>query len=195
MNAAGWELSILRADIRALERTAETLGRELGDWDGKRIREHGSPKAMLGVGFTELDDGGDGSEVLRQVVDALSATSGYDSSGRGIPSTEIAGRVNEYLAASGSWFPPIVDLCNATGVSERRLRSAFIDCYDMPPSHYLRRRALSAVHKSLRRPPSEWGSVASIAYAHGFRHLSDFARYYRQVYGVLPSETLRSNGS
>jgi AraC-like DNA-binding protein len=194
MDAAGWELSILCADIRALEGTAETLGRELGDWDGKRIREHGPPKTMLGVGFTELDDGGDGSEVLRQVVDALSATSGYDSSGRGIPSAKIAGRVNDYLAASGSWFPPIVDLCNATGVAERRLRSAFIDCYDMPPSHYLRRRALSAVHQILGRSSPGWDSVTSIAHAHGFRHLSDFARYYRQTYGALPSEALRSNG-
>jgi AraC family ethanolamine operon transcriptional activator len=122
-------------------------------------------------------------------------TSGYDSSPSGVLSTEIVGRVNEYLAASGSWFPSMADLCNATAVSERRLRSAFIDCYDIPPSHYLRNRALSAVHESLRRPSSEWGSVTSIAYAHGFRHLSDFARYYRQVYGALPSETLRSNGS
>jgi AraC-like DNA-binding protein len=150
---------------------------------------------MIDAGFAELDSGGDGPEVLRQVVDALSVTSGYDSSRRGIPSTEIVGRVNEYLAASGSWLPPIVDLCNATAVSERRLRSAFVDCYDMPPSHYLRSRALSAVHQILRSPSSELGSVASTADAHGFRHLSDFARYYRQVYGVTPSETLRSNGS
>jgi AraC-like DNA-binding protein len=195
LDAADWELSILVADFRALEATAETLGRELGDWDGRRIRQHGPPKIMIDAGFAELDSGGDGPEVLRQVVDALSVTPGYDSSRRGIPSTEIVGRVNEYLAASGSWLPPIVDLCNAAAVSERRLRSAFIDCYDMPPSRYLRSRALSAVHRILRSPPSEWGSVAPIAYAHGFRHLSDFARYYRQVYGATPSETLRSNGS
>jgi AraC-like DNA-binding protein len=195
MDAAGWELSIVCADIRALERTAETLGRELGDWDGRRIREHGPPEAMLSAGFTELDDGGDGTEVLRQVVDALSATSGYDSSERGIPSTEIVGRVNDYLAASGSWFPPIADVCNATGVSERRLRSAFIDCYDMPPSQYLRSRALSSVHQILGRSSLGWDSVTSIAHDHGFRHLGDFARYYRQAYGDTPSETLRSNGN
>ena len=197
LDAAGWELSILCADIRALEATAETLGRELGDWDGRRIRRHGPPKAMLSAGFAELDDGGDGSEVLRQVVDALSATSDYDSSRRGIPSTEIVGRVNDYLAASESWFPPIVNLCNATGVSERRLRSAFIDCYDLPPTRYLRSRALSAVHQILRKPSPEWGSVTvtSIALAHGFRHLSNFALYYRQAYGATPSETYRSNGN
>jgi AraC family ethanolamine operon transcriptional activator len=150
---------------------------------------------MLGAGFTELDDGGDGSEVLRQVVDALSATSGYDSSERGIPSTEIVGRVNDYLAASGSWFPPIADVCNATGVSERRLRSAFTECYDVPPSHYLRNRALAAVDRSLREQSPAWTTVSSVAHAHGFRHLSDFARYYRRVYGATPSETLRSNGN
>lgn len=194
IDAVGWELSILCADSRALEATAEALGRELGDWDGKRIGRHGPPKAMIDAEFAELDSGGDGPEVLRQVLDALSVTPGYDSSPRGVPSTEIVGRVNEYLAASGSWFPPIVDLCNATAVSERRLRSAFIDCYDMPPTHYLRARALSAVHQILKGASSKSGSVASIAYAHGFRHLSDFARYYRQTYGALPSETLRSNG-
>jgi AraC-like DNA-binding protein len=195
LDGAGWELSILCADSRALEAMAETLGRELGDWDGRRIKRHGPPTTMIDGGFAELDSGGDGPEVLRQVLDAVSVTSGYDSSLRGVPSSEIVGRVNEYLAASGSWFPPMVDLCNAAAVSERRLRSAFIDCYDMPPTRYLRSRALSAVHKMLRRPSSEGGSVTSIAYAHGFRHLSDFARYYQQVYGALPSETLRSNGS
>jgi AraC-like DNA-binding protein len=195
VDSTGWELSILCADIRALEATAGTLGRELGDWSGRRIRRQGPPTAMLGAGFTELDSGGDGPEVLRQVVDALSVTSGYDSSGRGIPSTEIVGRVNDHLEASGLWFPPIADLCNAAGVSERRLRSAFIDCYDMPPSHYLRSRALSAVHGILRRSSPGRDSVTSIAQTHGFRHLSDFARYYRQAVGATPSETLRSNGN
>ena len=192
MDAAGWELSILCADIRALERTAETLGRELGDWDGRRIRGHGPPKAMFSAEFTELDDGGDGSEVLRQVVDALSATSDYDSSRRGIPSTEIVGRVNDHLEASGAWFPQIVDLCIAAAVSERRLRSAFIDCYGMPPSRYLRSRALSSAHQILRQRSPEWDSVSTIALAHGFRHLSNFARYYRQAYGSTPSEAFRS---
>jgi AraC-like DNA-binding protein len=195
VDSHGWELSILCADIRALEATAETLGRELGDWSGRRIRQQGPPRAMLGVEFTELDSGGDEAEVLRQVVDALSVTSGYDSSGRAIPSTEIVGRVNDHLEASGLWFPPMVNLCNATGVSERRLRSAFIDCYDMPPSHYLRSRALSAVHTMLRGSSPGRDSVTSIAYAHGFRHLGDFARYYRQAYGAAPSEALRSNGN
>jgi AraC-like DNA-binding protein len=195
VDSAGWELSILCADLRALEATAETLGHELGDWDGRRIRRQGPPKTMLGAGFAELDSGGDGPEVLRQVVDALSATSDYGSSRRRIPSAEIVGRVNGYLAASGLWFPPIVDLCSAAAVSERRLRSAFIDCYDMPPSHYLRSRALSAAHQILRRPSPELGSVTSIAHAHGFRHLSNFAHYYRQAHGVTPSETLRSNGN
>jgi AraC-like DNA-binding protein len=190
--SAGLELSILCADIPALEATAETLGRELGDWDGRRIRQQGPPKAMLGAGSTELDSGGDGPEVLSQVVDALSAVSGYDSPGRGIPSTEIVGRVNDHLEASGSWFPPIVGLSNAVGVSERRLRSAFIDCYDVPPSHYLRSRALSAVHRILRRSSPEWDSVTAIADAHGFRHLGNFACYFRQIYGVTPSEMLRS---
>ena len=195
VNSAGSELSIVCADIRALEATAEALGRELVDLDGRRVTRQGPPNAIFSAVFTELDDGGDGAQVLRQIVNAVSATSRANTSRRGIRSTEIVGRVNDHLEASGAWLPPIVDLCIAAGASERRLRSAFIDCYDMPPSHYLRSRALSAVNKSLRRPSSEWGSVTSIAHAHGFRHLSDFARYYRRVYGVLPSETLRSNGS
>ena len=138
------------------------------------------------------DGGGDGAEVLRQIVNALSATSGDNSSRRGIPSHEIVGRVNDYLAASGAWFPSIVDLCTAAGVSERRLRSAFIDCYDMPPSRYLRGRALSSVHRILRQRPPAWDSVSSIAHAHGFRHLSNFALYYRQAYGSTPSATFQT---
>ena len=150
---------------------------------------------MLHAGFTELDSDGEGPEVLRQVVNALSVTSRNVGWRRGIPSTEIVGRVNDYLEASGSWFPPIVDLCNAAAVSERRLRSAFTECYDLPPSHYLRNRALAAADRSLREQSPAWTTVSSVACAHGFRHLSDFARYYRRVYGARPSETLRSNGN
>jgi AraC-like DNA-binding protein len=192
VDSAGCELSIVCADIRALEATAETLGRDLADWDGRRVRRQGPPKAIFSAGFTELDDGGDGAQVLRQIVNALSATSGDNRSRRGIRSTEIVDRVNDYLEASGAWFPSIVDMCKAAAVSERRLRLAFIDCYDMPPSRYLRSRALSSAHQILRQPSPEWDSVSTIALAHGFRHLSNFALYYRQTYGSTPSETFRS---
>jgi AraC-like DNA-binding protein len=192
VDSAGSELSIVCADIRALEATAETLGRELPDLDGRRVTRQGPPKAIFSAVFTELDDGGDGAQVLRQIVNAVSATSRDNSSRRGIRSTEIVGRVNDHLEASGAWFPPIVDLCIASAVSERRLRSAFIDCYDMPPSRYLRSRALSSAHQILRQRSPEWDSVSAIALAHGFRHLSNFALYYRQTYGSAPSETYRA---
>ena len=44
-------------------------------------------------------------------------------------------------------------LCEASGVSERRVRSAFYECYQMSPTAYLRVAALNAVRRELVEGP------------------------------------------
>ena len=84
----------------------------------------------------------------------------------------------------------LADLCKASGVSERRVRSAFYQCYEMSPTAYLRVTALTAVRHELLGGPDGRDAVSRAATDWGFWHLSRFAAQYRALFGELPSRTL-----
>src|SRR5262249_35473370 len=79
----------------------------------------------------------------------------------------------------------LVDLARAAGVSERRVRRAFRDQVGVPPTTYLRTRALQAAQAELLAGES----VSRAATDFGFAHLSRFAAEYRKLFGELPKET------
>jgi AraC family ethanolamine operon transcriptional activator len=83
------------------------------------------------------------------------------------------------------------DLCQATGVSERTLRSAFRNVYGVGPNRVLKLRRLVQVRHTLQRPSAET-RVAEVATQHGFWDLGRFAGDYRRVFGESPSQTLRN---
>ena len=192
-DAVGLVAEVLCLEYESLRETADVLGVDIGDWEHRRAWLDGpgfQGRSILDVG-SELDPDGDASALLSSVALTLSSASFKVGSRRNLSSREIVGRSFEYLEVNGSWFPPIAALCKAVWVSERRLRQAFVDCFDLSPSHVLRVRALSAVYEALRIGTTHNTSVSSVAIRHGFRHLGDFARYYRAAYGETPSQTLR----
>jgi AraC-like DNA-binding protein len=81
-------------------------------------------------------------------------------------------------------------LCEASGVSERRVRSAFYECYQMSPTAYLRVAALNAVRRDLVEGPRLRDAVSHAATDWGFWHLSRFAAQYRALFGESPRHTL-----
>ena len=82
------------------------------------------------------------------------------------------------------------EVARACGVARRTLQAAFAEARGMGPMQWLRERRLAAVHAALRRPAGEQRpSVTATALAHGFAHLGDFARAYRQAYGETPRQT------
>ena len=84
----------------------------------------------------------------------------------------------------------LADLCAASCVSERRVRSAFYECYQMSPTAYLRVAALNAVRRELIEGPRLRNAVSHAAADWGFWHLSRFAAQYRTLFGESPSHTL-----
>jgi AraC family ethanolamine operon transcriptional activator len=84
----------------------------------------------------------------------------------------------------------LADLCEASGVSERRVRSAFYECYQMSPTAYLRVAALNAVRRELIEGPRLRNAVSHAAADWGFWHLSRFAAQYRVLFGESPRHTL-----
>jgi AraC family ethanolamine operon transcriptional activator len=87
--------------------------------------------------------------------------------------------------------PTTADLARDVGVTSRTLLRTFQDAYGMPPKQYLMLRELHVVRRSLRDGGGEDDTVADILTRHGVWEFGRFAGRYRQLFGELPSETLR----
>jgi AraC-like DNA-binding protein len=195
----GTRAEVLSVGFAAVEEMADTLGYHMPEWRGRQglatPRAAQSLGTMMRVGFAELDPGGDRREALRLAVRAYSdpdeRTHG-PSGTRGDTDAWIISRILEHLDEKQRWFPPIAELCAVAVVSERRLRDAFVRIYGMPPSRFLRGRALSNTRQSLLEASPDAESVTHIALSHGFKHLGQFGQHYRRAFGENPSVALRS---
>ena len=86
----------------------------------------------------------------------------------------------------------VEELSRKAGASLRTLEYAFRESFDMTPRQYLRLRRLHAVRlQLLATRPSENRTINKIAFEYGFYELGRFAGYYKQVFGELPSATLK----
>lgn len=86
--------------------------------------------------------------------------------------------------------PTISDLCLVAHVSERRLRQAFTDTFDVPPLRYFRYRFLAQARLTLVNRRGSDCTVSEVASDLGFHNFGRFARRYESAYGEFPSETL-----
>ena len=82
------------------------------------------------------------------------------------------------------------ELCDALAVSASALAEAFRAVFGVSPHRFLKLRRMSMVRAALRAYEGPMPLVKSIALAHGFWHLGQFAHDYRNTFGEMPSETL-----
>jgi AraC-like DNA-binding protein len=82
-------------------------------------------------------------------------------------------------------------ICAALGVSDRSLRRGCEQQFGMSPMSYLRLRRMQSVHRILRCGAPETLRVSDVAKRYGFRNPGRFAGTYRDLFGELPSWTLR----
>jgi AraC-like DNA-binding protein len=196
----GMRAEILSVRFTAVEELADRLGVHIRDWRDRRgLAEPQVAQTILTMmrsGFGELDRGSEPLEAIRLAVHAFSEpyviAHGPRPTHRGLSDTSIVTQVIEHLDEKGRWFPSIAELCTITAVSERRLRAAFVTSYGMPPSKFLRLRALSEVRRCLLEASAETETVTRIALDHGFRHVGDFGQYYRLAFGTSPVSALKS---
>ncbi|OEU70041.1 MAG: hypothetical protein BA863_02405 [Desulfovibrio sp. S3730MH75] len=85
------------------------------------------------------------------------------------------------------------DLSQKSGVSERTLRRLFHDRFGISPKTYLCRIRLNGVRHNLRKSTPFEVNVVDIANAWGFWHSGQFAADYKQLFGELPSTTLKGS--
>lgn len=81
----------------------------------------------------------------------------------------------------------IAELCGRLGVSRRTVQYAFQHVLNLNPVAYLRAVRLNYVRRALRAGEL----VTAAATKWGFLHLGNFAQDYREMFGELPSETVR----
>ena len=84
------------------------------------------------------------------------------------------------------------EMAAAANVSERTLRTAFQDYFAIGPVRYLQFKRLHEIHRVLRAADPDEVTVAKVLAEHGEWAFSRFASRYRQLFGELPSQTLRA---
>ena len=87
------------------------------------------------------------------------------------------------------------DLCRATGVGVRTLQRCFKQCFGVTVTSYLKAVRLDAAYRDLIAAHPSWDTVTTIAERNGCSHLGRFSSQFRERFGQLPRETLRSEPS
>jgi len=86
---------------------------------------------------------------------------------------------------------PIATLCGLLRVSPGTLESAFKTVTGLTPHVFFLRRRLNKARGVLLREDSQQRKVTEVATDLGFSELGRFAVRYRQMFGEMPSETLK----
>ena len=76
-------------------------------------------------------------------------------------------------------------------VSRRTLEHAFQDRFDISPAAYIKAVRLKALNKALLQEDKRELTVKEVCQRHGFYHLGQLANDYDNLFGELPSMTLR----
>lgn len=84
----------------------------------------------------------------------------------------------------------IGELCAALNISRRTLNHAFKQVLGITPVTYMRNVRLHKIRSELQSAPDRILSIANVASKWGFWHMSLFSRYYRELFGECPSDTL-----
>ena len=101
-------------------------------------------------------------------------------------------RVETYLRAHFDSPMRVSTLSRVVGLSERGLRDAFHSVHGMSPKQWMLAERLKQVHSVLSGGESTPINVTGAATRYGFYELGRFAATYREAFGEVPSETLRT---
>jgi AraC family ethanolamine operon transcriptional activator len=100
-------------------------------------------------------------------------------------------RADAYVRAHDDRLVTVSELCTELSASRRALQVGFQDVLGVSPHAYIRAISLNKVRSHLKNPNSPHASIQDAAAAYGFWHMSQFALDYRQLFGELPSTTLK----
>jgi AraC family transcriptional regulator, ethanolamine operon transcriptional activator len=105
--------------------------------------------------------------------------------------SDLVKQADDYMQAYLDQPLTLTDLCQALGTSSRALCYGFQEMFGMSPMAYLKILRLQGVYRILKATEPGQKTITEIASQFGFYHLSYFAQDYKQMFGELPSETLK----
>lgn len=114
-----------------------------------------------------------------------------------LPSPSFKGRsyivrqVAEYAISRIPDVPAITEICQKAKINQRLLNYAFHDVLGIRPLSYFRYLRLNGFRRELIARYSDPILIGDIAARWGFWHLSRLATEYKELFGELPSETLK----
>ncbi len=100
-------------------------------------------------------------------------------------------QARDYIEANLELPVSLADITAAAGVHVTTLLKGFKQHYEISPIAYLKQKRLEAARRTLLAAEPLTTSVTEVATQWGFFHLGRFARDYHQLFGELPSETLK----
>jgi AraC family ethanolamine operon transcriptional activator len=130
-------------------------------------------------------------KIANLVVGAKQTVISHHEGRPNIPRREIIRSSLELLDQQPNTLLSVRDLAAAASVSERTLRAVFNEYFGVGPVRYLQLRRLHQIHRVLKSADPKAVSVGQVLVDHGEWALGRFASRYRQLFGELPSETLR----
>jgi AraC family ethanolamine operon transcriptional activator len=82
-------------------------------------------------------------------------------------------------------------LVNEHQISKKTLHNGFKSLFGFAPGHFLRQMKLNLVHNELKESNPSQTTVSRVAQKWGFTHMGHFSDYYAELFGEVPSLTLR----
>lgn len=76
-------------------------------------------------------------------------------------------------------------------ISDKTLETSFKSLFGITPKHFKYLLRLNRAHEDLQLADAQTTNVSDIAIKWGFSHFGRFAKDYKSLFGVLPSETLK----
>lgn len=104
----------------------------------------------------------------------------------------IIERLERFLEENSDKPLYLTEICAAIKVAERTLRSACNEHLGMGPIRYLKLRRMHLVRRALLHADPSKTTVTHVATNYGFWELGRFSVAYRELFGELPSASLRT---
>ena len=156
---------------------------------GLRDLQHAAVRAFSTMGATGLEDGLSHVRVamIDWVAERLAGVREADRI-RSLAAWRVR-QVEEWIDAHATAPISLGDLCDAAGVGERWLESAFRKARGCTPMAFVQQRRLLHARKALLEPAPDT-TVARVSMDAGLLHLGRFSQAYRRAFGESPSRTL-----
>jgi AraC family ethanolamine operon transcriptional activator len=99
--------------------------------------------------------------------------------------------VEDFMMANIDQPLTLKDIYTAVKTSPRTLSYGVHDLFEMSPMEYLKIKRLNGVRRTLKTCDPNQTNISAIATNWGFWSMGHFSRDYKQLFGELPSETLK----